>query len=208
MRESPSSAVHAGALVTRADWMVLASWIKLRSRVLDLGCGDGQLLRHLQQTRQVSGYGIEIEPTRVVSAVRHGVNVLQMNLETGLSGFDDRSFDTVILSQTLQAMRHTEAILREMLRVGHEGIVTFPNFGFWKNRLQVLGGVMPKSQAMPYEWFDTPNIHLCTLQDFEALCSRIGARVVQRLVMGAQGTPVGLFPNLRGSLAIYRIQPQ
>ncbi len=196
------------SFAARADWLALASWIEPRSRVLDLGCGDGQLLRHLQQTRQVSGYGIEIEPARVVSAVRNGVNVLQMNLETGLSGFDDRSFDTVILSQTLQAMRHTEAILREILRVGREGIVTFPNFGFWKNRMQVLGGVMPKSQAMPYEWFDTPNIHLCTLRDFESLCPRIGARVVQRLVIGPQGEPVELFPNLRGSLAIYRIQPQ
>ncbi len=190
----------------RADLAAIAHWISPGANVLDLGCGDGQLLTYLQQAKQVSGYGIEIEPERVVASIRNGVNVLQMNLETGLSGFDDHSFDTVILSQTLQAMRQTEAILRDMLRVGREGIVTFPNFGYWKNRVQVLTGTMPKSEAMPYEWYDTPNIHLCTLADFEGLCRTIGARVIERIVISPEGRRVNAFPNLLGSLAIYRIR--
>lgn len=190
----------------RADLVAIAGWIKPGAKVLDLGCGDGQLLSHLQQTKQVSGYGIEIDSKSVVASIDNGVNVLQMNLETGLSGFDDHSFDTVILSQTLQAMKHTERILRDMVRVGREGIVTFPNFGYWRNRLQVLLGRMPKSEAMPYEWFDTPNVHLCTLEDFEYLCHTIGARVAERLVIGPGGRPVHLWPNLTGNLAIYRIQ--
>ncbi len=190
----------------RADLAAIARWISPGAKVLDLGCGDGQLLTYLHQVKQVSGYGIEIEPERVVASIRNGVNVLQMNLETGLSGFDDHSFDTVILSQTLQAMRQTEAILRDMLRVGREGIVTFPNFGYWKNRMQVLLGTMPKSEAMPYEWYDTPNIHLCTLDDFEGLCRTIGARVIERIVISAEGRRVSAFPNLLGSLAIYRIR--
>ena len=192
----------------RPDLAVIAGWIKPGAKVLDLGCGDGLLLSHLQQAKQISGYGIEIDPQSVVASIRNGVNVLQMNLETGLSGFDDRSFDTVILSQTLQATKHTETILRDMLRVGREGIVTFPNFGYWRNRLQVMLGRMPKSEAMPYEWFNTPNVHLCTLEDFEALCGLIGARVAERLVIGPQGNSVHLCPNLTGSLAIYRIQPR
>ncbi len=190
----------------RADLAAIAHWISPGAKVLDLGCGDGQLLTYLQQAKQVSGYGIEIEPERVVASIRNGVNVLQMNLETGLSGFDDHSFDTVILSQTLQAMKQTEAILRDMLRVGREGIVTFPNFGYWKNRVQVLRGTMPKSEAMPYEWYDTPNIHLCTLADFEGLCRTIGARVIERIVISPEGRRVNAFPNLLGSLAIYRIR--
>jgi methionine biosynthesis protein MetW len=190
----------------RADLAAIAHWISPGAKVLDLGCGDGQLLTYLQQAKQVSGYGIEIEPERVVASIRNGVNVLQMNLETGLSGFDEHSFDTVILSQTLQAMKQTEAILRDMLRVGREGIVTFPNFGYWKNRVQVLTGTMPKSEAMPYEWYDTPNIHLCTLADFEGLCRTIGARVIERIVISPEGRRVNAFPNLLGSLAIYRIR--
>ncbi len=190
----------------RADLAAIAHWISPGAKVLDLGCGDGQLLTYLQQAKQVSGYGIEIEPERVVASIRNGVNVLQMNLETGLSGFDDHSFDTVILSQTLQAMKQTEAILRDMLRVGREGIVTFPNFGYWKNRMQVLMGMMPKSEAMPYEWYDTPNIHLCTLADFDSLCHTIGAQVIERIVISAEGRRVNAFPNLMGSLAIYRIR--
>ncbi len=190
----------------RSDLAAIARWIPNGAKVLDLGCGDGQLLTYLQQVKQVSGYGIEIEPERVVASIRNGVNVLQMNLETGLSGFDNHSFDTVILSQTIQAMKQTEAILRDMLRVGREGIVTFPNFGFWKNRLQVMTGTMPKSEAMPYEWYDTPNIHLCTLADFESLCQTIKAEVIERVVIGPNGRYVNAFPNLMGSLAVYRIR--
>ncbi len=192
----------------RADLAVITDWIRPNTRVLDLGCGDGQLLAHLQQVKQISGYGIEIDSGSIVASIRNGVSVLQMNLETGLSGFDDHSFDTVILSQTLQATRHTEPILRDILRVGREGIVTFPNFGYWKNRWQVLWGRMPKSDAMPFEWYNTPNVHLCTLEDFEGLCNAIGAQVAERLVIGPEGRPIRCCPNLAGSLAIYRIRPK
>ena len=192
----------------RADYELIAQGVPEESRVLDLGCGAGQLLAHLQRVRRVSGYGIEIVPERVVAALRQGISVLQVNLEEGLSGFSDHSFDTVILSQTLQAMRHTEEILREMLRVGREGIVTFPNFGYWKHRWQVLNGAMPKSEDMPYEWYDTPNVHLCTLYDFERLCAGIGVQVMERRVMNPAGRTVDLMPNLLGSLAYYRIRLQ
>ena len=151
----------------RPDFAVIAEWIPQRARVLDLGCGDGTLLKYLQQTRGVTGYGIEIDDGNVLECVKNGVHVIQSNLERGLADFDNGSFDFVVLSQTLQAMRNTEHIVREMLRVGRSGIVTFPNFGYWKNRLNVLRGHMPVSENLPFEWFDTPNIHLCTVADFE-----------------------------------------
>ena len=139
--------------------------------MLDLGCGDGSLLAYLRESRGASGYGIEIDDAGVLASIGNGVNVIQSDLECGLAGFDDRSFDSVILSQTLQAMRHTEQIVSEMLRVGREAIVTFPNFGHWSHRLQVLRGRMPVSKNLPYQWYDTPNIHLCTVADFDAFCA-------------------------------------
>ena len=129
----------------RPDFAAIADWIQPGSRVLDLGCGDGTLLKYLQQTRGVTGYGVEIDDSNVLECVTNGVHVIQSDLERGLADFDDNSFDFVVLSQTLQAMRNTERIVREMLRVGHAGIVTFPNFGYWKNRLHVLSGRMPIS---------------------------------------------------------------
>jgi len=191
------------AFSTRADFVAIANWIRPHARVLDLGCGDGSLLRHLQDARGVSGYGMEIDDDRVLACVKAGVNVLQNDLESGLSGFEDASFDYVILSQTLQAIRHTERIVSEMLRVGREGIVTFPNFGYWRPRLQVLFGNMPVSRALPYEWYDTPNIHLFTVDDFENFCLRHRIRILERKVM-VDGRPVKWMPNLRGSLAVYR----
>lgn len=188
----------------RADFETIARWIKPDTSVLDLGCGDGLLLRHLQDTRAVSGYGIEISDENVLACVRNGVNVIQGNLERGLSGFDAASFDYVILSQTLQAMKNTETILMEMLRVGREAIVTFPNFGYWRARWQLLfGGHMPVSPELPYEWYNTPNVHLCTLRDFEDFCADHGIRIVQRRVL-TENRKVHALPNLRGSLAVYR----
>ena len=141
--------------------------------VLDLGCGDGLLLQFLQRARAAPGYGVEIDDDNVLACVRNGVNVIQSDLERGLSGFDAGSFDYVILSQTLQAMRHTEDIVLEMLRVGREGIVSFPNFGHWQARWQVaVGGRMPVSEELPYQWYDTPNVHLCTISDFERVLRR------------------------------------
>ena len=191
--------------ITRTDYAVIARWVPLNARVLDLGCGDGELLRFLREERGAAGYGIEIAADNIVACVKNGVNVIQMDMESGLSGFENSAFDCVILSQTLQAMHHTELMMREMLRVGLEAIVTFPNFGYWRHRLQVLQGRMPVSRDLPYQWFDTPNIHLCTLADFEALCDRFDVSILERLVLDG-GRVVHSLPNLRGSLAVYRVK--
>jgi methionine biosynthesis protein MetW len=183
----------------------IARWVQAGARVLDLGCGDGTLLKHLWQTRQAPGYGVEIDDAKVIECIRNDVNVLQMDLEDGLSVFQDGSFDCVILSETLQAIHRQEPLLREMLRVGREAIVSFPNFGYWKARIQIaLGGHMPVSKELPYQWYDTPNVHHCTLVDFESLCAKLGFRVLERVVL-RDGNPVGVLPNLLGALAIYRV---
>jgi methionine biosynthesis protein MetW len=189
----------------RADFAAIADWVRPGARVLDLGCGDGELLALLRAERDVAGYGVEIDDANVLACVSNGISVIQGDLERGLSGFEDRSFDYVILSQTLQAVRSTERIIREMLRVGREGIVTFPNFGYWRNRLHVLSGHMPVSENLPFQWFDTPNIHLCTVNDFDAFCDAHGVRVLERLVL-REGARIRLLPNLRGSLAVYRFE--
>jgi len=189
----------------RFDFQLIASWIAPQSRVLDLGCGDGVLLAGLAATHGVKGYGIEIDDANVLASVKNGVNVLQRDLEEGLSIFDDQAFDFVILSQTLQAMRNVEGVLREMLRVGREGIVTFPNFGYWRHRLDVLQGYMPVSRTLPHSWYDTPNIHLCTVKDFRDLCVKIGAEILDEHVIHA-GRTVRLLPNLFGSLGVYRFR--
>ena len=189
----------------RFDYELIASWIPAGSRVLDLGCGDGTLMAGLAATHGVTGYGIEIDDGGVLASVRNGVNVIQLDLETGLSGFEDDAFDFVILSQTLQAMRRSDLILKEMLRVGREGIVTFPNFGYWRHRLDILRGRMPVSEKLPYQWYDTPNIHLCTVKDFEALCVKVGAEILDERVLH-EGTTVEVLPNLRGSLGVFRFR--
>jgi methionine biosynthesis protein MetW len=189
----------------RPDFAAIAGWVRPGSRVLDLGCGDGTLLRYLWRERNASGYGVEIDEAGVLACIRNGVNVIQSDLESGLSDFEDRAFDYVILSQTLQAVRHSERIVGEMLRVGREGIVTFPNFGYWKNRLQVAGGRMPVSENLPFQWYDTPNIHLCTITDFEDFCGVHGVRILERTVI-TDGSAVSFLPNLLGALAVYRFQ--
>jgi len=189
----------------RPDFAAIAGWVRPGSRVLDLGCGDGTLLRYLWRERNASGYGVEIDETGVLACIRNGVNVIQSDLDSGLSDFEDRAFDYVILSQTLQTVRHSERIVAEMLRVGREGIVTFPNFGYWKNRLQIARGKMPVSDNLPYQWYNTPNIHLCTIEDFEDFCAVHGVRILERTVI-TNGSTVSLLPNLRGALAVYRFQ--
>ena len=191
-----------GISIDRADFAAIAQWVKPGARVLDLGCGDGVLFKYLTRERDISGYGVEIDDANVLACVKNGVNVVQRNLERGLREFDDQSFDYVILSQTLQAMRNGERIIREMLRVGREGILTFPNFGYWRNRMHVVRGRMPLSENLPYQWFDTPNIHLCTLDDFERFCSERSIRIIERKVL-TDGRSVTVMPNLLGALAIY-----
>lgn len=189
----------------RADYEAIAAWIRPGAAVLDLGCGDGALLRHLRETRKVRGYGIELEDDKVIACVANGVNVIQGDLERGLADFDTNSFDYVILSLTLQAVRNTEEIVLEMLRVGREGIVTFPNFGYWRHRLQVMNGRMPVTVNLPFQWYNTPNVHLCTIRDFEEFCRQHSIRILQRLVLN-EGMPVVTLPNLLGSLAVYRFE--
>jgi len=180
-------------------------WVAQGARVLDLGCGDGTLLKRLWQSRQAPGYGVEIDDAKVLECIRNDVNVLQMDLEDGLAAFADRSFDYVILSETLQAIHHQEPLLKEMLRVGREAIVSFPNFGYWRARIQIaLAGHMPVSKELPYQWYDTPNVHHCTLVDFEALCDKLGLRILERVVLN-NGDSVSVLPNLLGSLAVYRV---
>jgi methionine biosynthesis protein MetW len=173
--------------------------------VLDLGCGDGSLLAYLSRERDVRGYGVEITDAGVRSSIANSVNVLQRDLEAGLAGFEDNSFELVILSQTLQAMRHIEEIVAEMLRVGKHAIVSFPNFGHWRHRLQILRGRMPVSKSLPYDWYDTPNIHLCTVADFDAFLESRGCEIENRVVL-AQGSQVSVARNLLGELAIYRFR--
>jgi methionine biosynthesis protein MetW len=183
----------------------IVRWVAQGARVLDLGCGDGSLLQRLWAERQAPGYGVEIDDALVIQCLKNDVNVLQMDLENGLAAFADRSFDVVILSETLQAIRHQEPLLKEILRVGREAIVSFPNFGYWRARIQIaLAGHMPVSEELPYQWYDTPNVHHCTLVDFEALCAKLGLRILERVVLTG-GEPVTLLPNLLGALVIYRV---
>ena len=200
------TAHDAHRIAGRPDLEAIAAWVRPEASVLDLGCGDGLLLGYLAETRGARGYGIEIDDEKVIASVARGVNVIQSDLEHGLWAFDDGSFDYVLLSLTLQAVRHTEAIVLEMLRVGREAIVTFPNFGHWQARWQVSAlGRMPVSDTLPYQWYDTPNVHLCTIRDFERFCADHGIRVLERLVLH-EGRPVGFLPNLRGSLAVFRFE--
>ena len=190
--------------MTRSDLEPIVKWVAQGARVLDLGCGDGSLLKELWHAKRAPGYGVEIDDAGVLACLRNDVNVLQMDLEDGLSAFRDDSFDCVILSETLQAIRHTEQLVREMLRVGREAIVSFPNFGYWKARLQVFFGRMPVSNELPYQWYDTPNVHLCTVSDFENLCKRLRVRILERCVLH-DARAVTRLPNLLGSVAVFRL---
>ena len=188
----------------RQDFAAIANWIPFGAKVLDLGCEDGSLLKFLEGSLEVKGYGIEKDDAHWLNTLKQGLNVIQMDLESGLSGFESQSFDVVVLSQTLQAMRNTEKIVHEMLRVGKEAIVTFPNFGYWRHRIQLIQGQMPVSKSLPYEWYNTPNIHLCTIKDFDDFCAKNKIGIKERLIL-THGKPIHVMPNLMGALAIYRL---
>ena len=195
----------------RADQQILVDWIKPGSRVLDLGCGDGALLHCLMQQKEVSGYGIDYEDERILASMARGVPVIQADIERGLSEyFDDDSFDYVIMSQTLQALSRPDQTLLEMVRVGRQAIVAFPNFGNLDNRAQLLfKGQMPVTETLPNEWYNTPNIHLCTVRDFEKLCRKLGLRVLESAVLNERlhrNLASRLAPNLFGEVALFRVE--
>jgi methionine biosynthesis protein MetW len=189
----------------RRDLELLAELVPTASRVLDLGCGTGEFLAHLQRHKACTGYGIEIDDTNVLAALKNGVNVIQLNLEEGLALFEDRSFDVVLQLDTLQNLRNTERMLRETARVGRTGIVSFPNFAHWPNRLHVATGRMPVTRALPYQWYDTPNIRVGTYADFEVLARTCGLKVTDSFGL-QNGRAVRRWPNLMASVAVFKFE--
>lgn len=194
----------------RPDLALISDWIEPGSRILDLGCGDGTLLRHLMDRRDCSGYGLEIDEANIAHCVENGVNVIHTDLDEGLADFDAATFDYVVMTQTLQAVHYPHRLVEEMLRIGREGIVTFPNFGHWSCRLQLgLRGRMPVSDFIPHQWYDTPNIHFFTVRDFEKLCADSGIAVLQREVLDSHHRSDRLMrrlPNLFAEIALYRFR--
>lgn len=197
-----STAMNTGL---RSDLAFVADWIAPGSSVLDLGCGDGALLAWLQQHKGCKCYGVEIDDANVLACVKNGVAVVQQNLEEGLSMFEDKSFDTVLQLQSLQMLQHTEGSLREIGRVGRQNIVTFPNFAYWKNRVSLLGGRMPVTKTLPYQWYDTPNLRFSTVADFADLARGNGFDIIDWVALH-EGRQVNWLPNLRGSLAVFRLR--
>ena len=193
----------------RDDLQIIQQWVKPDSQVLDLGCGEGTLLQYLQKNKNVRGYGLEIDPEKITECIVNDVNVIEQNLDKGLSNFADNSIDTVIMTQALQAVQRPDVLLDEMLRIGDEAIVTFPNFGFWRTRFYLLlKGRMPMSETLPYNWYDTPNIHMCTFRDFEVLCREKNIRILNRTVVDGRHREhwtIRLWPAMLGEIAIYHI---
>jgi methionine biosynthesis protein MetW len=189
----------------RRDLDIIASLVPEGSRVLDLGCGNGEVLAHLMKHRGCTGYGIELADEGVLASTRRGINVIQLNLEEGLALFDDHSFDVVLQLETLQHLRNTESMLRETARVGRIGIVSFPNFAHWPNRMRIASGRMPVTRALPYEWYDTPNVRFTTHADFEVLARKNGLDILESFGM-QQGRVVRRRPNLMASVAVFKFQ--
>ena len=189
----------------RRDLEIIGELVPRGSRVLDLGCGNGELLAHLQTQRGCTGYGIEIDDANVLECTRRGVDVIQLNLEDGLAIFGDRSFDVVLQLETLQHLRNTEKMLRETARVGRIGIVSFPNFAHWPNRLRVASGRMPVTKALPYEWYDTPNIRVGTFADFGVLARKNRLKILDSFGL-QNGGVVRSLPNLMASVAVFKFQ--
>ena len=194
----------------KLDYKTIQQWIKPASRVLDLGCGRGELLAYLIREKSIRGLGVEIDGDNITGCIENQVNVVEQNIDNGLTNFADNSFDTVLLTQTLQAVHKPDFVLNEMLRVGKEGIITFPNFGHWLARAYLLTqGKMPVSKSMPHSWYSTPNIHFCTIKDFEVLCQEQGITILnRRFQAGVDNSTANesmLLPNLFCSQAIYHV---
>ena len=189
----------------RPDLAFIAHWVGEQAHVLDVGCGDGAMLRYLEKGKRCTGYGIEIADDKVLESTRRGINVIQHDMEQGLGLFGDNSFDTVLCLSSLQMMQHVEALLRDIVRVGAEAIVSFPNFAYWPHRVALLKGRMPVSRSLPYQWYDTPNVRCATIYDFKELAQECGLEVIEYVAL-ADGKPVTFLPNLRGSLAVFRLR--
>ena len=189
--------------------LVIENWVKSNSRLLDLGCGDGSILRSLQKSKSVFGLGIEIDSKKIKSCLEKGIDVIEQNIDNGLSNFLDNSFDVVLVSQTIQVLKNPRLALEEITRIGHESFVIIPNFGHWRSRLTVLlKGKMPVTHSLPDQWYNTPNIHLCTLSDFESLCEELGILIKDKKTLNSKGNTkwyLSVWPNLLGNSVIYRI---
>ena len=189
----------------RPDLAFIAHWVPERAHVLDVGCGDGAMLRYLELGKSCTGYGIELDDAQVLNSAQRGISVIQHDIEQGLGLFGDNSFDTVLCLSALQMMQHVEGLLRDIVRVGSEAIVSFPNFAYWPHRVSLARGRMPVSKLLPYQWFDTPNVRYATLHDFEDLARNCGLEVIERVAL-AEGKVVRFLPNLRGSLVVFRLR--
>jgi methionine biosynthesis protein MetW len=193
-------------MMQRGDIDTIMSWVPHGGTVLDLGCGGGELLHRLQAEKLVDGLGVDIDPANIIVAVGKGLSVVQQNMEDGLQNFEDSRFDVVIIAYSLQVLKRPHAVLERIVSIGGEAIVTFPNFGHWRSRLSLMfSGRMPKTKALPYSWFDTPNIHFCTVADFESLCKDLNIVVVERRMSSSIGLLAQLWPNLFAKSASYRI---
>ncbi|MAF02069.1 MULTISPECIES: methionine biosynthesis protein MetW [Herbaspirillum] len=189
----------------RPDLAFIAHWVREKSQVLDLGCGDGVMLDYLQSDKGCSGYGVEIDDEQIPKCVARNVSVIQQDLNGGLAMFEDNAFDTVLCLSALQMVKDVEGTLREIARVGREVTVSFPNFAYWPHRVALLRGRMPVSRSLPYQWYDTPNLRCATIRDFEALANELGLEVLECVAL-KDGKPVRYFPNWRGSLAVFRLR--
>lgn len=189
----------------RADLAFIAHWVPNASHVLDLGCGDGVMLDYLQTDKHCIGYGVEIDDDKIPQCIARGVAVVQQDLEGGLAMFEENAFDTVLCLSALQMMKNVEGVLRDIARVGREAIVSFPNFAYWPHRMALMGGRMPVSKSLPYEWYDTPNVRCATIYDFQELANEVGLEVLECIALH-EGKPVTFLSNWRGSLAVFRLR--
>ncbi|MYN04568.1 methionine biosynthesis protein MetW [Pseudoduganella sp. DS3] len=189
----------------RPDLAFIAHWVREGAHVLDVGCGDGVMMDYLQSDKRCTGYGLELADPQVLASTQRGVRVIQQDFENGLGIFGDNSFDTVLCLSSLQMMKHVEDRLRDIVRVGREAIVSFPNFAYWPHRVALLKGRMPVSKSLPYQWYDTPNVRCATIKDFQELAEEVGLEVIECVAL-AEGKTVSFLPNLRGDLAVFRLR--